>query len=46
LRPAKFIEIQQENVNLKRSKRELESVRGESDYKETELLEQLEMAAL
>lgn len=43
---AKFIEVQQENASLKRSKREMESVRGDFEGKETELLEQLEMAAL
>lgn len=43
---AKFIEVQQENGSLKRSKRELESVRGDFEGKETELMDQLEMAAL
>jgi dynactin 1 len=43
---AKFIEVQQENANLKRSKRELESIRNTFEDKEAELLEQLELATL
>ncbi|KAJ9123331.1 hypothetical protein QFC22_001530 [Naganishia vaughanmartiniae] len=42
----KFIEIQQENGNLKRGKRELESIRSTFENKEAELLEQLELATL
>ncbi|KAJ9104313.1 hypothetical protein QFC19_003953 [Naganishia cerealis] len=42
----KFIEVQQENANLKRGKRELESIRSTFENKESELLEQLELATL
>ncbi|KAJ9107379.1 hypothetical protein QFC21_000829 [Naganishia friedmannii] len=42
----KFIEVQQENTNLKRGKRELESILGTFENKEAEMLEQLELATL